>query len=152
MEKLLSTSLMVSAGKLLTVYVWSPHFKYIYFLNKNIGERSLLPTPRLQVHALPPSLPFLPLPDGVESPLLKQRGFSSHCGRLLASLAHFPLSRPHHVTGFIPFDSSSPGMRGKDHDLKKINKTWTLVKTQLLTNLLTFSKLLNFSQPWFLHL
>lgn len=53
MEKLLSTSLMVSVGKLLTEYMWrSQHFKYTFFLDKNTGEQSLLPTPKLQVPPL----------------------------------------------------------------------------------------------------
>lgn len=53
MEKLLSTSLMASVGKLLTEYMWSSqHFKYTYFLNKNIGEQSLLLAPKLQVSTL----------------------------------------------------------------------------------------------------
>ena len=38
--------------------MWSSqHFKYTYFLNKNIGEQSLLPTPVLHV----PTPLFLPL-------------------------------------------------------------------------------------------
>lgn len=45
--------------------MWSSqHLKYTYIQNKNIGEQSLLPTPRLQVStllSLPWSLPQIML-------------------------------------------------------------------------------------------
>ena len=93
MEKLLSTCLMVSVGKLLTEYMWClQHFKYIYFLSENIGEQSLLPNPQLQVPTLLPLLPLLP--DGMDS--------SSFCTRGLPLMLPRALSFPALPLGQVP--------------------------------------------------
>lgn len=144
MENLLSTSLMVSAGKLLTECMWSPqHFKCIYFLNKNIGEQSLLPTAKFQVCTLLPLSPSFPPPGCVESSFSYRRGLLFTLLRALRFSPTFTLSRPCHVTRFIPFYPSTPIER---------NKQKPGFQALALTNLLTLSKSLNFSQPRFLHL
>lgn len=57
--------------------MWSPqHFKYIYFLNKNIGEQSLLPTPKLELEKGAFLLPYPNLPLSVLWTFLFAEGLS----------------------------------------------------------------------------
>lgn len=103
MEKLLSTCLMVSVGKLLTEYMWRlQHFKYIYFLSENIGEQSLLPNPQLQGPTLLPLLPLLP--DGVESSSFCTRGLPLMLPRALSFSSASTWPGP--ITGLVSFHST----------------------------------------------
>ena len=103
MEKLLSTCLMVSVGKLLTEYMWClQHFKYIYFLSENIGEQSLLPNPQLQVPILLPLLPFLP--DNVESSSSYTGGLPLMLPRALSFSSASAWPGP--ITGLVSFHST----------------------------------------------
>lgn len=145
---------MVSVGKLLTEYIWSPqHFKYISFLNRNIGEQSPANSQAAAAYSqapasLPPSLRCC----GVVSSF-HWRGFSSHGWGPFASPVQAQ-SRPGHVISFIPFNSfpGFGGGEGRSQFEKKKTKQNRIPKNLPLTHLLTFSKSLNFFQPCFPHL
>lgn len=138
MEKLLSTCLMVSVGKLLTEYMWClQHFKYIYFLSENIGEQPLLPNPQLQV---PTPLPLrLPLPDGVESSLSYTRGLPLMLPMALSFSSASAWPGP--ITGLVSFHSTPllPECGGKITIWKKQKHGFWWPHHHSLS-LLTFSK------------
>lgn len=132
------------------MYVESSAFQIHFLSEQEHWRKSLLPTCKQQVPTPSPCFPFS-LSQMVWS-LLLLRGFSSRGWGVFASHTCLPLSRPCHVISFIPFNSF-PGMWGKDHNLGAGGKqNWIAVKNLPLTNLLTFSKSLNFPQPCFLHL
>lgn len=91
----------------------------IHLLSEQEHWRTVSPAKSPAVGAHSPALPPSPTLRGVF--LLVQKGLLFPLLRHLAS-AVIALAQAYHVTGFIPLDSTSRGLWGKDHNLKKINK------------------------------